>query len=670
MVNDPRGRILELRALLHRLNHQYYVLNDPGVSDFDFDALMRELEALEAAHPDMADPASPTQRVGSDLAAGFEQREHRWPMLSLGNVYSEEELLDFDRRVSQALGGGPVAYCCELKFDGLSISLTYRDGLLERAVTRGDGARGDDVTRNIKTIKSIPLRLLGGGYPPLFEVRGEVYMPRDGFDRLNADRAEAGERPFANPRNAASGSLKLQSPAEVARRPLDCFLYMCLADELPAASHYGNVQAAAAWGLRVSDAMRRVDGIQGALAYIREWEERRGALPFDTDGVVVKVDSLEQQRRLGLTAKSPRWAIAYKYKPQAARARLLSVDFQVGRTGVVTPVANLTPVALGGTTVRRATLHNAEFVAALDLHHGDTVLVEKGGEVIPKITGVVAAERQPGAERVGFARHCPECGAELARREGEAAWVCPNEAACPPQITGRLAHFTSRRAMDIESLGEETVQLLHRAGMLRDVADFYTLDVDAMAGLERLGEKSARNIARGVEASKQAPLERVIFGLGIRHVGETVARALARGLRSADALMQATEERLTQIPDVGPMIAASVARYFADPQNRALVERLRQHGLAMTCPEPEAPAQGGPLDGLKVLATGKMARYGRDEIKQAIERNGGRAVSSVSKATDLIVVGDNAGESKLEKARQLGIKMISEEEFEQMIAQP
>ncbi len=665
MKEQIHQRILELRRELHQYNHHYYILNSPLISDLHFDMLMRELEKLEAENPEFFDPNSPTQRVGSDINQQFEQAAHKYPMLSLTNAYSIEELTDFDRRVRQ-LVGDKVAYVCELKYDGLSISISYENGLMTRALTRGDGVVGDDVTTNVKTIRTIPLQLIPGDYPAQFEMRGEIFMPRDKFLKMNKQRAEKGEKTFANPRNAAAGSLKLQNAREVAQRPLDCFLYAVVSDVMISDSHFENIQKASQWGFNTPKVIARFDSMQDVMKFIEQWDTKRDELPYDIDGIVVKVDNLAQQSELGLTAKSPRWAIAYKYKPETVSTKLLSVDFQVGRTGVVTPVANLQPVFLAGTTVKRASLHNADIIEALDLYLNDTVFIEKGGEIIPKIVGVDKKERAVNFKPVGFPENCPECGTLLERRPGEAAWICPNEDACPPQITGKLVHFTARKAMNIESLGDETIQLLYRQGLVRNVADFYTLTVSQLSGLERLGEKSAQNIVSGIEVSKQVPFERVLFALGIKHVGETVAKVVARNLGSMSALMQATEERLTQIEDVGPQIAQSLVFWFAKPEHVEIINRLKEYGLQMES-SVQPVVQENFLNGMRILATGKLVNFSRDEIQQTIEQFGGKPVGSISRQTDLIIVGENAGESKLDKARNLGLKLISEDEFLKMI---
>ncbi|MDD4748070.1 MAG: NAD-dependent DNA ligase LigA [Salinivirgaceae bacterium] len=665
MKNKLEARIMELRQELHQHNHNYYILNNPIISDLQFDMLMRELELLEKENPEFSDPNSPTQRVGSDINQQFEQAQHKYPRLSLTNAYSEGELADFDQRVRQAIGNN-IAYICELKYDGLSISIQYENGQMVRALTRGDGVKGDDVTQNVKTIRTIPLTLIEGDFPNVFEMRGEIFMPRDKFAKMNENRLAQGEKPFANPRNAAAGSLKLQNAKEVAKRPLDCFLYSLSSDNLPTNSHFQNIQKAKVWGFQIPKIITKVDSLEKVLEFIHTWDSKREELSYDIDGIVIKVDNLEQQEELGLTAKSPRWAIAYKFKPESAATKLLSVDFQVGRTGVVTPVANLEPVLLAGTTVKRASLHNADIIEALGLHQHDTVFIEKGGEIIPKIVGIDKTLRLENSEPVKFITHCPECQTPLERREGESAWVCPNEEHCPPQITGRLIHFTARKAMNIESLGDETIQLLFREGLVRNIADFYTLTTSQISTLERLGDKSAQNIISGIELSKQIPFERVLFALGIKHVGETVAKVIVRSLGNISNIMEAPQERLTEIQDVGPQIAQSIITFFTKPENKELIDRLKEFGLQMESTG-QLIVESNILNGMRVLATGKLSNFSRDEIKETIEQFGGKPVSSVSKQTDLMVVGENAGESKLEKARSLNIKMITEEEFLQII---
>lgn len=657
--------IAHLRDELNKHNYNYYVLNSPTISDFEFDSKMHELQRLETAHPEFFDPNSPTQRVGSDLNDAFVQVEHRYPMLSLANTYSETDVAEWYERVRKSLNE-PFEVVCELKYDGTSISLIYNDGALVQAVTRGDGVRGDDVTANVRTIRSIPLRLHGTDYPKEFEIRGEILMPWAVFERLNAER-EAQEEPlFANPRNAASGTLKMQNSAEVARRRLDAYLYYLLGENLPAQTHYENLQKAASWGFKVSDAMKKCGSLQEILDYIDYWDGERKNLPVATDGMVLKVNSLQQQKNLGYTAKSPRWAIAYKFQAERACTRLNSVSYQVGRTGVITPVANLDPVQLSGTTVKRASLHNADIIAGLDLHIGDMVYVEKGGEIIPKITGVDTDARVVIGDKIGFIKKCPECGTPLVRDENEAAHYCPNEDGCPPQIKGKIEHFVSRKAMNIDGLGEETIALLYDNGLLHNVADIYELKAPDLARLERLGTKSAHNIKDSIEKSKQVPFPRVLFALGIRYVGETVAKKLAAAFRSIDKLAAATLEELTAVPDIGESIAQSVLAYFAKPAHRQLVECLRAHGLKFELAESNAPASD-KLQGLSIVISGVFAHHSRDEYKDLIERHGGKNAGSVSGATSFILAGDNMGPAKLEKARRMGVKIVGEDEFLHMI---
>ena len=664
--------ISALRVELEQHNRNYYVLNAPTISDREFDEKMRRLQDLEALHPEMADPNSPTQRVGSDLGGEFAQVQHERPMLSLANTYSRSEVEDFYHRVEQGLGGEAFDVCCELKFDGLSISLIYEEGRLVRAVTRGDGVRGDDVTANVRTIRSVPLTLAeDGGWPDNFEIRGEVLMPWTSFEQLNAQREAAEEPLFANPRNAASGTLKLQNSAEVARRRLDAYLYYLLADELPTDGHFENLQSARAWGFKVSDAMRICHSLDEVMAFIAYWDTERRNLPVATDGVVLKVNSVRQQERLGYTAKVPRWAIAYKFKAEQALTRLNSVTYQVGRMGTVTPVANFDAVQLSGTMVRRATLHNDDFVQALDLHIGDMVYVEKGGEIIPKITAVDLDSRgMMTGDKVRMVSRCPECGTPLVREEGEAAWYCPNDASCPPQIKGRIEHFVSRKAMNIDGLGGETVDLLWGAGLIHDVADLYTLKATDVCRLERMGQKSASAIVRSIAASRDVPFERVLFAIGIRFVGETTAKTLARAFGDMDALASATLEQLTRVDEVGEKIAASVVRFFANDTNRRLVERLREQGLQFAIRKDAAPAAGSTvLSGKSIVISGIFTQHSRDEYKEIIERHGGTNVSSVSAKTSFILAGANMGPAKLEKAQKLGVPTVSEQEFLDMIGE-
>lgn len=661
-------RINQLRNELHAHNYNYYVLNAPVISDQEFDRLMRELQDLEAKHPECFDANSPTMRVGSDLNKNFTQVEHKYPMLSLGNTYSESEVADFYERVRKSLNED-FEICCEMKFDGTSISLTYEDGKLVRAVTRGDGVKGDDVTDNVKTIRSIPLVLHGEGYPKNFEIRGEILMPWTVFEDLNRERELREEPLFANPRNAASGTLKSQNSAVVASRKLDAYLYYLLGDNLPHDGHYENLQEAEKWGFKISHITRKVRTLDEIFEFINYWDVERKNLPVATDGIVLKVNSLRQQRNLGYTAKSPRWAIAYKFQAEQALTKLLKVTYQVGRTGAVTPVANLEPVQLSGTIVKRASLHNADIIASLDLHIGDMVYVEKGGEIIPKITGVDVASRPQNSEKVTFITHCPECGSKLIRYEDEAAHYCTNETACPPQIKGKIEHFISRKAMNIEGLGPETVDQFYQEGMIHNVADLYTLKAEDICKLERMGEKSAENIIQGIEASKQVPYERVLFALGIRFVGETVAKKVAKAFRSIDALATATLDELIHVDEIGEKIAQSILLYFSNEQNRMLVERLRQAGLKLEADEEDLSGHTDRLQGKSIVISGVFALHSRDEYKDLIEKHGGKNVGSISKKTSFILAGDNMGPSKLEKAQKLGIPIIDENEFLSMIAE-
>lgn len=659
-------RIDQLREELHVHNYNYYVLNAPVISDLEFDKLMRELQDLEALHPEYYDPNSPSVRVGSDLNKNFTQVEHKYPMLSLGNTYSQAEVTEFYERVSKSLNE-EFELCCEMKYDGTSISLTYEDGKLVRAVTRGDGVRGDDVTDNVKTIRSIPLVLHGEGYPKNFEIRGEILMPWNVFEELNRERELREEPLFANPRNAASGTLKSQNSAVVANRKLDAYLYYLLGDNLPHDGHYENLQEAAKWGFKISHISRKARTLQEVFDFINYWDVERKNLPVATDGIVLKVNSLHQQRNLGYTAKSPRWAIAYKFQAERALTKLEKVTYQVGRTGAVTPVANLDPVQLSGTVVRRASLHNADIIASLDLHIGDMVYVEKGGEIIPKITGVEVSARPAGSEKVTFITHCPECGSELVRYEDEAAYYCTNETACPPQIKGKIEHFISRRAMNIEGLGPETVDLFYQEGLIHDIADLYTLQTADICRLERMGEKSAENIIQGIERSKEVPYERVLFALGIRFVGETVAKKVAKAFRSIEALASANLDDLIHVDEIGEKIAGSIIQYFANEKNRILVERLRQSGLKLEADEEDLSGYSDKLKGMSIVISGVFARHSRDEYKALIEKHGGKNVGSISKKTSFILAGDNMGPSKLEKAQQLNIPIKDENEFLAMI---
>ena len=664
-MND-KERILALRKQLNEHNYKYYVLNEPDITDFEFDALMRQLQQLEAQHPELADPNSPTQRVGSDLNQEFKQVAHRYPMLSLANTYSQEEVRDWYQSVQRGLQGEPFEVSCEMKYDGLSISLTYVDGQLVRGVTRGDGIHGDDVTANVKTIRCIPLVLPGTGYPHEFEIRGEILMPWKVFERLNAEREAAEEPLFANPRNAASGTLKSQNSRLVASRQLDSYLYYLLGDTLPTDGHYENLQEAARWGFKISQGMKKVKTLEEIFAYIDYWDTERKNLPVATDGIVLKVNSLRQQQRLGYTAKSPRWAIAYKFKAERALTRLDEVTYQVGRTGAITPVANMQPVQLAGTTVRRATLNNEDFIRSLDLHIADYVYVEKGGEIIPKIVGVEVDKRPADAKPVTFITHCPECGAQLVRYPGEAAHYCPNDAACPPQIKGRIEHFIARRAMNIDSLGPETVDEYFRCGLIHNIADLYDIKVtDICAGGNK--QRSALKIVKAIEASKQVPFERVVFALGIRFVGETSARLIARRMGNIDALMNASLSTLMQIDGVGEVIANSILSYFRNPTNREIVERLRACGLQMSIVSDEAAPASNVLEGKSIVISGVFQHHSRDEYKALIERHGGKNVGSISGKTSFILAGENMGPSKLEKAEKLGVAIVDEDTFLKMI---
>ena len=664
-------RIIQLRNELHQHNHNYYVLNSPTISDQEFDQLLRELQDLEHAHPEVFDPNSPTQRVGSDLNNEFQTVLHRRPMLSLSNTYNRQEVQEFYERISEGLQGAPFQICCELKFDGLSISLHYRQGKLYQAVTRGDGVQGDDVTQNIRTIQSIPLQLAqGADYPDEFEIRGEVLMPWASFDRLNEQRALAEEPLFANPRNAASGTLKSKDSRVVAQRGLDAYLYYLLGDEIPGDGHFQNLQAARSWGFKVSEHLKLADNLQEVFDFIDYWDTERRNLPVATDGIVLKVNSLQQQKSLGMTAKSPRWAIAYKFQAEQACTTLRDVIYQVGRTGAVTPVAVMDPVQLAGTTVRRATLHNADVIQSLDLHMGDQVLVEKGGEIIPKIVAV--APESLSAERglpVRFVDNCPACGTPLIRIPGEAAHYCPNDASCPPLIMGRIEHFISRKAMNIQSLGPETVDEYFNQGLIRDAADLYTLTEEQLLNDTASNRKSAQKILQSIQESRNVPFERVLYAIGIRFVGEIAARTLARHFGHIDALASATAESITEINGIGTVIAQSVIRFFSEPKNQAFVQRLKEAGLQMQISEEQANAQSNLLQGQSVVISGVFKHHSRDEYKAIIEQHGGRNVGSISAKTSFILAGENMGPSKLEKANKLGIRIMNEDEFLELLEQ-
>lgn len=669
-AEQPTGdeaRIIELRETLNRHNHNYYVLNQPTISDQEFDHLMRELQDLEAAHPEMSDPLSPTQRVGSDLSHGFEQVIHERPMMSLGNSYSIEEVQDFLRRAKDGLGGEPVEIVGEMKYDGTSISVIYENGRLVRAVTRGDGVRGDDVTANVITIRSLPLQLPQGmDYPARFEVRGEILLPWAQFERLNQERAFNEEPLFANPRNAAAGTLKLQNSAEVARRGLDAYFYFLLGDNLPYTTHTQAMDAIQSWGFKVAHT-EVLESIDAVASFIERWDVERKSLPVATDGLVFKLNSLRQWRNLGATAKSPRWAIAYKFAPERECTKLKWVSYEVGRTGVITPVANLEPVLLSGTIVKRASLHNEDIIRQLDIHDGDMVYVEKGGEIIPKIVGVDTKQREPGAQPIQFVSHCPVCGTPLKRIEGEAAWVCPNKWECPPQITGRIEHFVARHAMNIDGIGEEVAVQLHESGLVNDIADLYDLTQEKLVSLDRFQLKSAQRIMRGIEQSRQVPFERVIYALSINFVGETIAKVLARHVHNIDTLMSMSADELAAIPEIGPKIAQSIVEYFAVESNRDIVERLRWAGLQMALSQEELASRTTKLEGKKIVISGVFQHHSREEYKAMIEQNGGKNVGSISKATSFVLAGDNMGPAKLEKAQKLGIDIISEDQFLEMI---
>ncbi len=664
---DYTDRINRLREELNRHNHNYYVLNAPEISDKDFDMLMKELEALEKEHPEAYDPLSPTQRVGSDLTKGFEHVVHARPMMSLSNSYSAEEVGEWFDRVSRQLGGEGFTVVGEMKFDGTSISLTYRDGRLVRAVTRGDGTQGDDVTANVKTIRSIPLQLASGSWPEEFEIRGEILMPWEVFEQLNAERTYNEEPLFANPRNAASGTLKMQDPREVARRRLDARFYYLLSDDMPSESHFDCMEAARNWGFKVSSAMQRLHSLEEVERYIAFWDEERRKLPVATDGLVFKVDSLRQQLNLGYTAKSPRWAIAYKFNPERACTQLRFVSFETGRMGIVTPVANLEPVLLSGTVVKRASLHNDDIIRELGIHQSDWLYVEKGGEIIPKITGVEISRRMPEAEPVRFVSHCPECGTPLVRVEGEAAWRCPNAYGCRPQITGKIEHFCARRMMDIDGIGEETAELLFASGLVSGIADLYDLDEEKLARLDRVGEKTALRIIKGVEASKKVPFERVVYALSIPNVGETTAKRLASSVKSMDRMMEMSVEELTAVPDVGPVIAQCIYDYLRDPVCADNIARLSRAGVQMQLSPDRMEPKGDALAGKTIVISGTFARHSRDEYKEMIEANGGKNSGSISKKTSFVLAGENMGPAKLEKCRSLGVPILNEEEFLAMV---
>jgi DNA ligase (NAD+) len=664
---EAKIRIDKLRKEIQEHNNSYYVLSKPSISDFEYDLLLNELDTLEKKFPEFFSADSPTKRVGSDITKEFVQYEHKYPMLSLGNTYNEEELREFDSRIRKTITE-PVEYVCELKFDGASISITYRDGILFRALTRGDGSKGDDVTLNVKTIRSIPLKITNKKIPDEFVVRGEILMPRAVFDRLNTERTAAGTAPFANPRNAAAGTLKLLDPKIVSSRSLDCMIYFLLSEELPYDDHFSNLKEASDWGFNVPDSIKLCTTIEEVLKFIFHWDSERKNLPYDIDGVVIKVNSLKQQEDLGFTAKSPRWAISYKYKAEEASTRLLSVTFQVGRTGNITPVANLDPVVLSGSTVRRATLHNADQIALLDLHLNDMVFVEKGGEIIPKIVGIDHSYRNIESKKIEFITHCPECGTLLIKNEGEANHFCPNYLHCPPQIKGRIEHFISRKAMDIDGLGEETIDLLFSKNHIRNIADLYDLQVEQLVPLERLGEKSATNIINSIRESLKTPYHRVLFALGIRHVGETVAKTIAKEFKSIEDLINADIDKLTDVHEIGPKIASGIQSYFSDTENLEIIARLKSKGIRFS-EEKTENVRGSSLNGKSIVISGVFLKHTRDEYKDIIESNGGKNTSSISGNTSFILAGDKMGESKREKAIELGIPLIDETEFLRIIGE-
>lgn len=659
-------KITALRNELREHNYKYYVLDQPSISDYQFDMKLKELQKLEEQHPEFYDPASPTLRVGGMVTKNFETVAHEHRMYSLDNSYSKEDLEDWEKRIQRILGDVAVEFTCELKYDGASISITYENGQLVRAVTRGDGVQGDDVTTNVKTIRSVPLQLKGD-YPPKFDIRGEIILPFEGFAKMNQERIEAGEDPYMNPRNTASGSLKLQDSAMVAQRPLDCLLYSIVGENLGITTQFEGLEKARSWGFKVPTVAKLCKSTQEVMQFADYWDAHRHTMPYETDGVVVKVNSIQQQQELGYTAKSPRWAMAYKFKAEQATTVLNKITYQVGRTGAITPVANLEPVLLAGTTVKRASLHNADQIAKLDVREGDTVFVEKGGEIIPKIVGVDFTKRSVDSVPTEYITTCPECGTELIRKEGEAQHFCPNDTGCPPQITGRIQHFISRKAMDIEGMGSETVELLFKEGLISNYADLYTLTKEQVMPLERMAEKSAENLVNGVAASVAIPFERVLFALGIRYVGETVAKKLARAYKNIDALMAATQEELMAVDEIGERIAQSVIQFFNEPTNRDIVERLRSHGLQFSLSEAQLENQTDKLKGQTFVVSGVFETVSREELKKMIEDNGGKVASSISSKTSYVVAGDKMGPSKKTKAESLGVPIISEQDFLQMV---
>ncbi len=665
LYSNIEQRIKQLRKVLNEHNYKYYVLNQPSISDFEYDQLMKKLIDLELAHPEYADSNSPSQRIGDDRTREFEQVVHKYPVLSLSNTYSKDEIIEFENRIKK-IELSNYEYVCELKYDGASISLTYENGKLLQAVTRGDGVSGDNVISNVKTIKSIPLELTVDDYPALFEMRGEIFIPHAGFEQMNREREETGEVPFANPRNAASGTLKIQNSSLVAKRKLDCFLYYLLGENLPSDSHFENLKKAKEWGFKISEHIKKCLTLKEVFEFIDYWEDRRKNLPYDIDGIVIKIDSFSQQNTLGFTAKSPRWAIAYKYKAEQAATRLISIDFQVGRTGAITPVANLEPVTLAGTKVKRASLHNADQMLLLDVRINDIVNIEKGGEIIPKVVGVEKSSRNSDSKPVEYIKYCPECGTKLIRKEGEAKHYCPNEEGCPPQIKGKIEHFVSRKAMDI-GLAEATISQLYESGLVKNIADLYSITKDQLLNLERFADKSAENLISSINNSKKVLFDRVLYALGIRYAGETVAKKLANHFKSLDSLAKAREEDLINVEEIGDKIAESIIHYFSNERNIRIINRLREAGVQLSIKKESAERLSYILAGKSMIISGVFKKYSREEIKELIEKNGGKNVSSVSARTDYLIAGDKTGPSKLEKARKLNIKIISEDDFLDMI---
>lgn len=667
---DIQQKITQLSKELEEHNYRYYILSHPVVSDYQFDMMLKELQDLEEKYPEFASPNSPTKRVGGDITKEFNTVKHRYPMLSLSNSYSKEELIDFENRISK-LTNEKIEYVCELKYDGVAISLNYKNGELVQALTRGDGVQGDDITANVRTIRTIPLKLIGNDYPADFEIRGEIFLPREAFDKINEEKKEAGEALLANPRNTASGTLKMQDSAVVAKRGLDCYLYSVSGEELPFVSHFDSIQKAGEWGFKVplaqNNFIKKCDSIDGILEFITYWDEERKKLPFDVDGVVIKVNQYSIQKQLGTTAKSPRWAIAFKFETERACTKLISVSYQVGRTGAITPVANLEPVLLLGTTVKRASLHNADIIEKLDVREGDFVYVEKGGEIIPKIVGVELSQRNQDSQPLQYLSACPECNTPLIRRDGEAQHYCPNEVGCPPQIKGKMYHFISRKAMNIDGLGEETIDQLYDSGLITNIADLYTLQFAQVVALERMAEKSANNLLAGIEASKTVPFERVLFALGIRHIGETVAKKLAFHFKNIDAIIAASLEELIHVEDIGEKIAVSIKEYFSLPESLALIEKLKSFDLQFEAIEVVKVGGSNILEGKSVVVSGVFKNYSRDDIKKEVEKHGGKNVGSISAKTSFVLAGENMGPEKLKKAEKLGVQILSEDDFMKLI---